>query len=74
MFQESDGSDTESEDSVSSNEQNEFFDIEDIQEIVGDLDDTDMDWQYADEPFQLEEENVEDSQSRNVVKYVYWRT
>ena len=49
-------------------EQNECFDIEDIQDIIGDLDGTDMDWQYEDEPFQSEEENVEDSQSRNTVR------
>lgn len=68
MFQESDESDAESDDSQSSTEQNTFFDIDDIQEIVGDPDNTDMDWQYADEPFQSEVENVEDSQSRNTVK------
>lgn len=70
MFQESDESesDTESEDSQSSAELNELFDIADIQEIIGDPDNTDMDWQETDELFQSEAENAEDSQSRNAVR------
>ena len=49
-------------------EQNEFFDIDDVLEIVNDPDNKDMDWQCEYEHFQSEEENVDDSQSRNTVK------
>ena len=43
--------------------------MDDIEEIIRDPDDTDMDWLYEDQPFQSEEENVEDShESRNTVR------
>ena len=44
--------------------------IDDIEEIIRDPYETDMDWQYEDQPFQSEVENVDDSQSRNTVTWV----
>ena len=61
MFKERDESDTESEGGEST-DQNEFS-----EEIIRDPLETDMDWQYEDQPFQSEVKNVDDSQSRNTV-------